>query len=52
MCTIRRACLRLPNENDAHFFDFREHFVLDIEFSVSIIYIWYEDGLLKLFLVT
>jgi len=28
------------------------HFVLDINFSASIIYIWYEDGLLKPFLVT
>jgi len=28
------------------------HFVLDIEISVSIIYIWYEEGLLKPFLVT
>ena len=34
------------------FFDFWEHFVLDIANYTSIIYIWYEDGLLKPFLVT
>jgi hypothetical protein len=36
----------------SEFFDFWEHFVLDIANYTSIIYIWYEDGLLKPFLVT
>jgi len=36
----------------SEFFDFWEHFVLDIANYTSIIYIWYEDGLLKPSLVT